>query len=489
MKYIKILLLLIFPFSLSAQQEMTLTMDECIKMANEQSLNAFLTKNMYLAKYWDYRSYKASRLPSLHLNTTPLNYNNGFQQQWNSNDETYYTVQSQTLNSNAELSLQQKVSLTGGTISVETGNDYFNNFNGMSNFTSNPLSVSYNQNLNGFNSLKWRARIDPEKYEAAKKQYIEDREQLSITTINYFFSLINSQIDLDIANRNLANAEELFKIGKGRFEVGTITQDELLTLELDLYNTQLSKIKSEQNLVRARTDLNIFLNIDKNTIINCAIPENIPGIEIEVSEGVSQAMLNNSLQNDLNVRKMQQEQNVRRAKAENRFSSNLQLSYGLNGKDDVLGNSYTNLGQRQRVIIGFNIPIVDWGEGRGAVAVAQSNLEAERIRIEQEKISFEQEVSMNILEFNLQKNQVNNSAKADTIAQKGYDISYEIFKLGKLDVIKLNQARNSQVSARKAYINSLKQYWSYWFRIRMQTLYDFENNVTLSEDFDALINK
>lgn len=464
-------------------------MDECIALAADQSLDAFLTKNMYLSKYWDYRSYKASRLPSLHLNTNPLNYYNGISQVWDSNDEVYKTVHTQTLNSSAEVKLQQRVGLTGGSIAVTSGNEFLSTKDNTKSFTSTPFAISYNQNLNGYNALKWRSRIDPERYEAAKKEYIENREALAMKAIRYFFSLINSQIELDISTRNLTNAEELFKIGKGRFEVGTITQDELLTLELDVYNSQLSKTKAEQSLLRARIDLNIFLNIDKRTMVNCVIPEDIPGTEIAMNEAVDLAMQNNSKLNNLHIRELQSEKTVSQTKAENRFTSTLNVSYGLNGNDPNFASSYDRLDQRQRINLGFNIPIVDWGEGRGAVAVAKSELEAERIRVEQEKIAFEQEVSVNVLEFNLQKAQVESSAKADTIAQKGYDISYEIFKLGKLDVIKLNQARNDQERARKAYITSLSNYWQYWYSIRQQTLYDFEKQTTLSEDFDALINQ
>ncbi len=488
MKALKYILVFLFPLTLFGQGEMTLTMEKCIELASQQSLEAFLAKNMYLAKYWNYRSYKASRLPSLHLNTTPIDYYKGISQVWDSNNDTYVTKKTQSLNTSAEIQLQQRIGLTGGTFSVETGNQYLNSYNNTNAFTSTPLSISYRQNLNGYNALKWRARIDPERYEAAKKSYIEGRENLAIRAISYFFSLINSQIELDITNRNLINAEELFKIGKGRFEVGTITQDELLNLELNFYNSQLSKIRAEQDLLRARIDLNIFLNIDKSTQISCVIPEEIPGIEINLNDAIDKALENNSTLTNLHIRELQSTRDVKQAKAENRFTSNLTLSYGLNGNNKDFVDSYNNLGERQRVNLGFNIPIIDWGEGKGAVAVAKSNLEAELIKIEQEKIAFEQDVSVNVLEFNLQKAQVENSAKADTIAQKGYDISFEIFKLGKLDVINLNQARNDQERARKAYITSLQNYWKYWYRIRQQTLFDFEKGVTLSEDFEKLLN-
>ena len=58
-----------------SQQRITLDLQQTIAMANDSSLEAFRTKNMYLSGYWEYRTFKANRLPSLTLNMTPAQYN------------------------------------------------------------------------------------------------------------------------------------------------------------------------------------------------------------------------------------------------------------------------------------------------------------------------------------------------------------------------------------------------------------------------------
>ena len=47
-----------------AQQRITLDLQQTIVLANDSSLEAFRTKNMYLAGYWEYRTYKANRFPA-----------------------------------------------------------------------------------------------------------------------------------------------------------------------------------------------------------------------------------------------------------------------------------------------------------------------------------------------------------------------------------------------------------------------------------------
>ena len=63
-----------------AQDHIKLDLQKTIQLANDSSLEAFRTQNMYLSGYWEYRTFKANRLPSLTLNMTPAEYNRGYHQ-------------------------------------------------------------------------------------------------------------------------------------------------------------------------------------------------------------------------------------------------------------------------------------------------------------------------------------------------------------------------------------------------------------------------
>jgi outer membrane protein TolC len=93
------------------------------------------------------------------------------------------------------------------------------------------------------------------------------------------------------------------------------------------------------------------------------------------------------------------------------------------------------------------------------------------------------------MEFNLQAEQVKNAAKADTVAQKGFEVTFQRFLIGKVDVIKLNIARNDLESARNAYIRAVRTYWNYYYRLRMLTLYDFARQENLTAEYDKIIQK
>lgn len=475
---------------LKAQEKQLLTLDDVIRIASQQSLDAFKNENMYRANYWQYRYFKADRLPSLIMDATVLDYNRSMQKVYNYSENRDEFIERENLNSSLSFRLNQNIGFTGGQIFAQSSLAMTQKLSDpkVSSFSSTPFSIGYSQNINGYNRLKWTAKIEPLKFERAKKNFIQAKEELALKANRLFFDLVDAQIDVSIEETNLANADTLYTIGKGRFQVGTVTQDELLNLELRYMNSTLALTRAKLGLERAKARLNSFLSFEKGTNVECIIPSYSPNLQVEADEAISLALTNNPEIISQQQRLLEEDMNVNRAKSENGVSGTFFALYGLNQNSEKLPDVYQNPLDRQQFRTGVSVPILDWGRRKGQLAMARSNREVERISINQEKIDFEQNVIMNVMEFNLQGNQVLNTAKADTIAQMQYDVTQQRFLIGKIDVTKLNLARNDREQARRAYISSLRSYWNYYITIRRLTLYDFENSISLSEDFEQLIN-
>ncbi len=474
---------------LLAQDKKIMTLEDVINVASQQSLDAFINENMYLASYWQWRYFKADRLPSLTLDATPFDYNRSMQKVYNYDENRDEFVGRQTFDSDLSLQLQQNVGLTGGQIFAQSNLSMTQKLgdDGLSSYSSTPFIIGYSQQVNGYNRLRWEAKIEPVKFEVAKKTFIQGKEDLSIKATQLFFNLLDAQIEVTISETNLANADTLFTIGKGRFQVGTVTQDELLDLELSYMNAQLALTRARLELDRAEAELNSFLSFEKETKIECVIPDELPGLQVDALKAVDQAMTNNPEIVHQRQQLLEEDEKVKQAKSETGVSGDVYALYGLNQNSEEFNGVYQDPLDRQRLRVGLNIPILDWGRRKGQLSMAKSNREVVRLSINQEKIDFEQNIIMNVMEFNLQGDQVTNSAKADTIAQLKYDVTQQRFLIGKQDITRLNIARTDREEARRAFIRSLRSYWNYYYTIRRLTLFDFEQNMTLSEDFDNIV--
>lgn len=493
----KIFLFLIVLFAgtgLKAQTQsatFSLTLDEVVKLASMNSLDAFRIKNMYLSSYWEYRYYKADKLPSLTVKTTPLDFNHYRKLEYNIQNNTDEYVLRDYLNANLSMQLSQKIGLTGGSIFMNSDLGMIKNMSGdkTTSYQSAPVSIGYAQSLNGYNALRWQSKIEPIMYEKAKKGFIQSQENLAIKSATMFFDLVEAQIQLKITENSLANADTLYKIGRGRFQVGTVTQDELLNLELNQLNALQALNKAKLEVERSQSALNSYLMLDKKTRINCIVPSKIPNLQIKADEALELAVKNSPDILDQQQQMLEQNRNVAQAKADAGMITNLYAVYGLNQTSKDLNTVYDLPGQSQRVQVGITIPLVDWGRKRGKLMMAESGREVVNARIRQARIDFEQNIFQSVMEFNLQAEQVRNAAKADTVSQKGYQVTFQRFLIGKVDVIKLNLARNDLESARRSYIAEVKTYWNYFYRLRMLALYDFEKKESLSAEYDKIIEK
>ena len=493
MKNIIILILVAGTLSLSgiSQEKIKLGLSDVIDIASKQSIDAFRNKNMYLASYWEYRFYKAERLPGISLSTNPFDFNRYYRKEYNfeTNQDEYRLRE--FINSEVSVSATQNVGLTGGSLFLRSELGMIKNLNGDQNnsYTSTPLSIGFSQELNGYNELKWKSKIEPLKFEKAQKAFMQDIEDLRVRSTFQFFQLITAQIQKGIAQTNFANADTLYKIGMGRFQVGTVTQDELLKLELSLLNAEQALSMAQLEEKRAQSTLNSFLGLEKSTEIDCIVPSDIPDLQIDPDIALTQAISNNPEMLNHQQQKLQQDQNVRRTKSQTGLNTSLFAMYGMTHSSEEFADVYGQPDKSQRFSVGINVPIVDWGRAKGRVSMAESNREVALATIKQERIDFEMDVLQSVLEFNLQASQVKNSAKADTVAQLGYDVTFQRFLIGKIDVIKLNIASTDQETARISYLNRLRDYWSSYFRLRSLTLFDFENNLPLEVNYDEILEK
>jgi outer membrane protein TolC len=472
----------------AASQNVRLTMEESIALAADSSLQAFRYKNRYMADYWAYRSFKAGRLPSLTLQTTPLQYRRDITRRYDSYENIDIYRRQQSLYSYGNLSISQNFDLTGGTFFIDSELGYMRNIgeNTYSQFTSVPVRIGYSQSLFGFNSFRWDKKIEPLKYRKAKTQFLYAREELTETAIQYFFSLAMAQMEYAMAQNNVASSDTLYKIGMERQKIMSISQSDLLTLKLDAVNAHNTLKNAEISLKRAMFGFVSFLNIDKETKIEAVLPDRPQNIEIQAEQALRQAQLNNPDFLGYRQELLEAEKEVDRTKKSAAFDANFSASIGFNQVATSFENVYKKPLQQDIFTIGFTIPLIDWGQRKGKVNMALNNLNITKISIRQKEINLEQDVIMTANDFNIQQNLIVSAEEALQLATMAYNATKQRFIIGKADLSSLTLSLNRQNAAQRNYVSALRDYWLGYYKLRKLTLFDFFNQEVLSEQFDRI---
>lgn len=422
-------IILILSSTLNAQNVRELSLKDVIALSEEQSLEAILAKHKFRASYWQYRTFKAEYLPSLILSGNLPTYTRMFEREFNSTTGQDFYVEKNTNNIEGSLSLSQNIGLTGGAISLQSeirrfdvlGND------GTTSYISTPVSINFTQPLFRFNELKWQKKIEPLKYEEAKKSYLEAIEEVHQSAVRRFFQLAQAQIDRDIADMNYANADTLYRIAQGRYNLGMIAENELLQMELSYLNSETARHNAYNNLSDMEQRLRSFLGFRENVSIKLTIPSETPSFTVSAGEVMDKALANNPEMIGYERQLLEAKQSVAQARAERGLNANMNVNYGLKGQSGDIPGAYLGLDDQQMVSIGFTVPIVDWGLRKGRYRMAQSNEEVVKVSVQQSRTDFEENLLLDVAQFNLQADQVRIAAKSDTVAMKMYEVTKQRF--------------------------------------------------------------
>jgi len=485
--YIVIFLCIFLLLSLTSKTQVNvrrLSLEDAIEIAKQQSPDAFTSKQQFRSSFWEFKSYRATNLPALSLTATLPNVQQTLSPYLNP-DGTQSYVRQQNLSAAANLALTQKLGITGGSIYVSSGLQGVNNFNTENpiSYMSTPINIGYIQPIFSFNPYRWDRKIQPLKYDQSKRKFLEDVENIAINATHYFFNLLQAQLDQKIALTNLSNYDTLFRIAKGRYQLGRIAENDLLQLELSYLKAQANVEKTSLDLDNALFRFKSYLRIKDTTNIELIPPTNISFFKIDPLMAIEQANKNTSAALDFKKRLLEAARDVNRAKLEGRFDAELNAVIGLTQTGMDIPDAYKNPLDQRQVSLGLTIPILDWGVARGKIKMAQSQEEVVKNSVEQDIIDFQRNIYLKVVQFNMQQNQILIAAKSDTVAKKSYDVTKGRYLIGKMvSILDLNNAQIETDNSQKSYYFALQTFWRSYYEIRKMTLFDFRNNIPLSFD-------
>jgi outer membrane protein TolC len=475
MKKILLAFIVIFPLFTNAQLK-KLTLNEAIEIARKKSPDYKINLNRNQSNYWRYKRYKASFLPELRLDATLPQYTNAVNRITNDEGQDIFVTQNQLLIEGG-LSISQSVPFTGGTVSVNTNLERVELFGLDDNiqYSVIPFSVNYFQNSVLFNEFKWDKKIEPLIYEESKRDFIENMEQISVSTSNRYFDLLKAQMQLAISETNLKNQDTLYQIAKGRYKIGKIAENELLQMELRFLNSKNRVTTHTVALKRASQNLARYLELDTENL-KLDVPEQLPLFEVDADKALSEAESNRKAVIEFRRKRLEAEEEVAFQKGNNRLQLAVRANFGISNNGNNFNDLFNNYNQQQNVSVFIGVPIFDWGVSKSRRKMAEANLDLTNNNINQDKQEFEQEIYLHVLNWSNQRDFLYTTEKAKEVSMKRYEISKKRYVLNKVTITDLNIALEERDKAVIEYLNSLERFWRNYYILRQLTLYDFIND-------------
>ena len=471
--------------TVSAQK---LTLENAIRIAQENSYDAMVAKYSFLASYWTYRSFKAELLPSMNLNGGLLNFDHSLVSVRNYEDGQVAYVNNNSMNNYLTLSVDQQIVATGGTVSLQSYLYRLDQFDyNQTTYNSQPLRISYTQPLKSFNSLKWEKKTAPIEYQIAQKAYASSMQDVTIRVTSLFFNVLSAQSDYKQSVSTLKDREALLDIAKARLNLGTTTKSEVLQMELSVLNARMSVNKNKQNLDDVMYNMFSYLRVSDYNEAELVPPYSVPEIILSVDEVIQRAITNSSHTLEQKQQMLDAEKSLAQAKSNKGLQMTIRGEVGFTQTANAFADAYRNPMDNEIVGLTLSLPIFDWGVSRGRVKMAQARLEVVRTQQEQAHLDYVQALRKKVLQFNLQPIQCRDALRAQEIAEERYEIMRKRFETGSVSVTDLNTAQQEMESAKYQYINQLNTFWNDYYSLQKSTLYDWIQKRDIEFEYEKLV--
>ena len=457
-----------------------LNLPQVVEMAKANSIAAKQAVTVKETEYWKWRTFKSNYQPQLALEGILPGYTKTYTQVQQPNGSILFQPVHYD-NSSLTLNFSQSIAATGGTIYGTTQLQRFDDFD-RNNVLYNgiPYGLGYTQPLLQFNSLKWDKKIEPLKFNESKQAFIETQEKISITVTEYFFDLLLAQVNLNIAELNYANTKRILTIADTKFELGKISKNEILQLQLEVLNSQKAVGTSKRDVEIATLNLRSYTGIEGNDRIKLDMPAMVAQMSVATEKVLTEAFENRSDAIAFVRRLAEARRDVAKAKGENGLKATLSANLGFSNAANTAFDVYRNPKNQQSVQLQLSIPVMDWGRSKSRTKTAQANEQFITYAVEQDKQTFKQQIVTQVTLFNMMKEQIQLTDEAEKIAAEKYKIASERYVLGNLSITDLSIAFQENDRAKRDYVSSLRDFWGAYYQLRYLSLYDFEKNVKIT---------
>lgn len=466
----------------------TITLEEALTIAMENSPQ-IIQSRMNMEQNREYLNAQLAQLKShFSLTVKPIEYS------VSNTYEEYFSqwYKSERLTSNGSLMITQPIKLTDGTLVLRNDFEYLNNTSeggsgsvpgSGSNSPSyrgynNNLYLSYTQPLFTYNRTKMNLKRNQLNLENATLSYSIQMLTMERNVAQAFYAIYQKQMAVQIAREEFENQTIGLEIIRSKVEGGLSAREELLQGELNYATSQLNLDNALVDLDNSMDQFKQLIGLPLDEEINISTDIEYKPVLVDVNKaienGIHQRLELSQRKIDLN----NAEFDLIETSANNKFKGDVNLSFGLMGNDEVFTRIYDKPTRSPKVGVTFTIPVFDWGERKARMKAASIEVESRKIDL----VELEKDIVINIrmVYRNLQNltTQIAIARQNEKNAQLTYEINLERYKNGDLTSIDLERYQN-QLSEKKIDLsNALINYRLELLNLKIQSLWDFENNTS-----------
>lgn len=459
--------------AIAQQSVRSLTLEEAVALAQDRGHAAEGARQARDAARYRASAFNARLLPQLRFVSDPVDLQRGTTPVITQSGTEYYRLSQNR--STAGLEIAQPLPWLGAELTIGSRMERIDQYgdDASRRWNSNPFVVGLRQDLFRPRLLRWQQKEEELGASIAERRWLETREDIALATSNAYFDLYGAQTGLDNAVANAAVNDTLYTLNKGRFDVGKIGENDLLQSELALLRTRGQADGARVERDRAEAALKRLTGLTGPERLAVVPPAQTAPVTVDAELAVQQARKNASTIEEGELETVRAGRELSIAKSRRRGGAAVSAEVGYNQTATDFSAAYQSPLSEQRARVQVEMPLVQWGAGRAEVQAARADQARAVSTAQARREQLEEDARFGALQLMQTQRMLAISAKADTVAQKRFEVAKNRYVIGKIGISDLYIAQSEKDQAVVQYIQALRGYWAAHYRLRRTTLYDF----------------
>jgi outer membrane protein TolC len=214
--------------------------------------------------------------------------------------------------------------------------------------------------------------------------------------------------------------------------------------------------------------------MDPATPLALAAPPAPPAVRVDPEQAVDAALAHTSAARQAELEVLQANRQIDDARLNRGFGARLSASMGFNQSGSAFADAYRSPLVRQRVSLGVELPLVQWGAGNADIQAGRASLSRVEVTTRARRAELAEEARFAALRLAQTRSALDLAVKVDSVAARRFTLARIQYDRGGLTLTDLFAAQTDKDAAREGSAQALRAYWEAWYQLRRITLFDFE---------------
>ena len=460
---------------LKSRGQVSLTLDEVIRLSQDSAITAFQSYQEYHSQQASYEAFVALRKPQLVLKVVP-NYSRFVS---DPSRDYVYLRNFDIFSTSAQLRLTQKVLSFGGEAYVGSQAIWSEFFRKEASgyprqFVASPVLVGYSHSLLGYNPFHWEKKVEDQRMEAARCQHAYNLRLLAEEAAIRYFRLACrqrvSQMRLDEMNLN----DTLLAIAREKATIAIVPLAELHSIEVQQQNAANLLEVARQDELKARTELASLLRLDQlpADLALLAIPDILPPVSYTSEEVVKLALANSPAYQQQLAELTEAHHQEYKAHKERGINVGIDINLGMQQVNNTFGSALKNQQLYAVGAVQFNIPLMDHGAAKKRHEKAAAWANRQELASQEVERLLAEDAAVTLQKLQSSRNRLTSTEKTIKLAEETYNETADNYANGLCDINTFTLAESRWATAYTNYLAALEEFWVSHYHL--QTLINYE---------------